>query len=102
MAPTTTTRITTTSATSHRVFRSVSRFSPLTQPGRKKEWWENMWFYGLYGRYSCSLYSFAVYLIAETFKTNYAPSDIARQEAIKRLTERGEKFEYPLPVDYRK
>ncbi|KAI8928241.1 hypothetical protein BC831DRAFT_449058 [Entophlyctis helioformis] len=56
--------------------------------------WEPVWYIGMYG-------SLATWLVFEYFTPRKSPSEWAREQAIKRLEQRGDEFGYPLPPHYR-
>lgn len=65
------------------------------QPGAKRPWywWEPLWYGGFYG-------SIALYLVFHAYSPKQNYEERTKLEAHRRLVERGEKFEYPLPPNY--
>ncbi|KAK5666631.1 hypothetical protein BDV3_006081 [Batrachochytrium dendrobatidis] len=61
--------------------------------GRRLYWWEPSIYMGIYG--SIALFALACYI-----RPRVSPMEVARVEAIRRMAERGEKFDYPLPPHY--
>ncbi|KAJ3107990.1 hypothetical protein HDU97_002570 [Phlyctochytrium planicorne] len=67
----------------------------LGEPTSKRAWywWEPMWYFGYYG-------SFVTFVIFSLYSPQKSPTELAKEEAHRRLLSRGESLGWPLPPNY--